>query len=1149
MLDSDSCLFFQIGGDMEDLEVQWHTPSSEELDAAQRLASSVLVYPQKLLGTASAAEESLPSLKDITRAALDLQSVVKGTIALLGDFDDSVICQRPTIAPSTLQKRHFTQRAEFPLFTAASKAALPEVGLPNVSAGASDMPSSLATESLRTRLARLVDAVLRRLSHCESASPEAWKSLIRISLSLLFESGVWSQTYSKLSGLNQFARKQHREYSSGRRCVLRYLLVEQCELIYYCRAELCRSRLRLTPVALSLFESLLDLCIHDQPVVHCYAAETVIRATSTFPELLPRTLEYALQQVDTTSLRHHQLRGAIGLLIDEGIMLVSNSEWSLLQRWILVLCRSHRHEDQIVQELLHELFLRHARYFQCMRLQPLQMIPQYQHLIDDETRKLQLERLEVQSVESQECRRQLISTLLQIVKPTEGSMGKSPNSGSKTVSHPIHWRYELVSATYLWLLLREDQSVSAEVLQYFVDLMLGNFAPLRLVGFASVCVSIRGPLCRAANGALQPTNLRRETIQGAALVQDVLKPLQTLSFESLQINSEEEWLQTQFVDANDAGFWSDHVDVTSYLPSSKIESLSSLDELVLQRIEEQLINQVKLFLKHLVDDHQSLHSGSGEDVDGAGTSDGITAFAYIYSCWPRDRFPGFSKDLDIQHVYLVQSLVESLTFSGTKFAMSLIEELGELVSKLSEVDMQVTAAEVLAGIVRGIRHWPFPQQSQIRERIVEYVEAVAGRCPLESLDTWVDSMRLCADQCDPRRIMWLISPLRTLLKGRSWSSLSPSEQMRRLRLLGAFVLEFGWRGQCLRDEILPLIEQNAVELTAYQHVREEVGTLLFLLRDIDRRIDSNSLQRVAASKELTAFTTGLEQRLNSKDADAVKHLVDMSLYWMMVSFSYGDVHSFGDLYTTLLPHILSATRQSDRELAELAKYITEVGAWAHYSPTSLTLLLNEIERIVLESESNWHIRRGALSMLIVLLPRHAFILPSPQLDKMVTLLSKLLCDPQLETRQLASDTFSSLVSSVGARISVPRLLTVFTSLAETPLSGRRKKRRRAVDVSEKAEEDEDDRAHKGALQRHSGVLGLAALIKSEPFDCPPWLPSALQLVSSHISDPAPIDVTVKDVLLSFKRTHQDTWHLLRRRFTEEQLEALAAAHVAPSYFA
>lgn len=44
------------------------------------------------------------------------------------------------------------------------------------------------------------------------------------------------------------------------------------------------------------------------------------------------------------------------------------------------------------------------------------------------------------------------------------------------------------------------------------------------------------------------------------------------------------------------------------------------------------------------------------------------------------------------------------------------------------------------------------------------------------------------------------------------------------------------------------------------------------------------------------------------------------------------------------------------------------------------------------------------------------------------------------------------------------------------------------------------------VKKHSGVLGLAALVEACPYTVPKWLPDVLDEIASHLHDPIPIQV-------------------------------------------
>jgi hypothetical protein len=84
--------------------------------------------------------------------------------------------------------------------------------------------------------------------------------------------------------------------------------------------------------------------------------------------------------------------------------------------------------------------------------------------------------------------------------------------------------------------------------------------------------------------------------------------------------------------------------------------------------------------------------------------------------------------------------------------------------------------------------------------------------------------------------------------------------------------------------------------------------------------------------------------------------------------------------------------------------------------------------------------------------------------------------------------------------------------------------------------------------RHAGVLGLAAIVGAHPFDVPTWMPNLLLKLASHVSDPAPIKPTVKQVFSEFWASHQDAWPLTKLVFDQDQLVELQNLLVESSYF-
>ncbi|CDW52498.1 DUF3437 domain containing protein [Trichuris trichiura] len=100
----------------------------------------------------------------------------------------------------------------------------------------------------------------------------------------------------------------------------------------------------------------------------------------------------------------------------------------------------------------------------------------------------------------------------------------------------------------------------------------------------------------------------------------------------------------------------------------------------------------------------------------------------------------------------------------------------------------------------------------------------------------------------------------------------------------------------------------------------------------------------------------------------------------------------------------------------------------------------------------------------------------------------------------------------------------------------------------------DDNTHlwsksKDTITRHGGILGLSAIVDSNPYSVPSYLPDILMVLCDHTADRAQlISSTAKSSLLEFKRTHVDSWKEHEQNFTDDQLALLANILISPSYY-
>ena len=178
--------------------------------------------------------------------------------------------------------------------------------------------------------------------------------------------------------------------------------------------------------------------------------------------------------------------------------------------------------------------------------------------------------------------------------------------------------------------------------------------------------------------------------------------------------------------------------------------------------------------------------------------------------------------------------------------------------------------------------------------------------------------------------------------------------------------------------------------------------------------------------------------------------------------------------------------------------------------TWISKFIGMLEKEVLpQRDENERVRRmklRSLALLQVFSFRFLFAIVSDRSSEdvahnIVNIVLRLLTDTQLEVRLMASITLSGLVRCFAA--SHPNMLSEL-----------RARFNEMCCESKNAD---------SITMKHAGVLVISGLVQAYPYGIPVWLPDTLVQLAQHVSDPAPVGTTVKQIFADFRRTHQDTW--------------------------
>ena len=167
--------------------------------------------------------------------------------------------------------------------------------------------------------------------------------------------------------------------------------------------------------------------------------------------------------------------------------------------------------------------------------------------------------------------------------------------------------------------------------------------------------------------------------------------------------------------------------------------------------------------------------------------------------------------------------------------------------------------------------------------------------------------------------------------------------------------------------------------------------------------------------------------------------------------------------------------------------------------------------------------------------RNLFLIEKSSQIKILESIVDLLQYSKIEVRKLASITLSGLV-----RCSQRDVVSKLKSGAEIDLNG--------LKFPKNKNSLESSAYHDLIRKKHAAVLCLSSLILAFPYEIPNWMPESLILLSRCSSDPNPIGSEVAKTFTEFRRTHQDTWHEDKLKFTEDQLYDLSDLLISPSYY-
>uniref|UniRef100_A0A671S8A7 Proteasome activator complex subunit 4A-like n=1 Tax=Sinocyclocheilus anshuiensis TaxID=1608454 RepID=A0A671S8A7_9TELE len=694
----------------------------------------------------------------------------------------------------------------------------------------------------------------------------------------------------------------------------------------------------------------------------------------------------------------------------------------------------------------------------------------------------------------------------------------------------LPWKFEQIAIGFLSLMLRDDHPLPSSAVLFFIESLNHDSLLVRngaISAVSGILKQLKRPHKKVSVNPYDLSELKTslQSCGGKALgslLAGDRSDNQWLQYDSSRLpRSQQDWDECCFIEKTHWGYSTWPRTLMLYAPPEEQPKQG--------KTRQEMNESEQIIYDHFSDQQfidQFIHYLSLEDRKGK------DKFSPRRFC----LFKGLFRNFDDDFLPLLKPHMERLVAD-------------------SHESTQRCVAEIISGLIRGSKHWSYSKVEKLWALLCPLLRKALSNITIETYADWGTCIATACESRDPRKLHWLFEMLmESPVTGEGGSFVDAC----RLYVLQGGLAQQKWRVPELLHRLLHYLEPKLTQV--YKNVRERIGSVLTYIFMIDVNLPHTQptmSPRIAEFTErvlarLKPLTEGEEEIQNhvveentvgdqDERTQAIK-LLKTVLKWLMTSAG----RSFSSVVPEqlrLLPLLFKiAPVENDDSYDEMkrdAKMCLSLMSQGLLYSEQIPQVLNALEEI--SRISSWHARYTVLTYLqiMVFYNLFTFLSDAKAVSDVRALVLRLLEDEQLEVREMAATTLSGFLQCNFLSIDEP-MQAHFEALSKTRLPKRKRRELGSVvDMIPSAD----------LVRRHAGVLGLSACILSSPYDVPTWMPQILMDLSAHLNDTQPIEMTVKKTLSDFRRTHHDNWQEHKQKFTDDQLLVLTDLLVSPCYYA
>ncbi|XP_077341678.1 proteasome activator complex subunit 4 [Lithobates pipiens] len=1084
-------------GDLWNLNIRWHVPSAEEVKFAFYLLDNFLQPELDKLYRYGSGELEL-SRDDIQQCLTIVQNCLTGSGNILPPLQGERVSHLVTSMVSLDETKLFT---------------------------------GIDYDYSRTNYRESIAKTLRKLLHfILDNSEDDIKSLfliIKIISDVLQFQGSHKHEFDSRWKSFTLVKKSMENRLQGKKRHIRALLIDRVMLQHELRmltVEGCEYK----KVHQDLVRDLLRLSTSSYGQVRNKAQQAFFSALGTYNfccrDIIPLVLEYL--RPERHDVTQQQFKGALYCLLgNHGAVCLANlHDWEcIVQTWPAIvssgLSKAMSLEKPSIVRLFDDLAEKIHRQYEtigldfsvpesCIQIAVLlQKSPTPSlgvELLHPDQLSLAVQRQEEKNAESLRHYEGLVDTLIDCV-----------------AQRNLPWKFEHIGIGLLSLLLRDDHVLPLRAIRYLVQCLNHDALIVRKMAISAVAGILKQLKRPHVKMPICPYTISGCTKADATIPGD--RPdNEWIHYDSASLpKTKESWEACTFVEKTHWGYYTWPRNLQVYAPSKQQpqlgrprEDMSEAEQIIYDNFtDEKFVNQLVTFL--------TLEDRKGKDK-----------FNPRRFC----LFKGLFRNFDDAFLPVLTAHLERL-----------VED--------SHESTQRCVAEIVAGLIRGSKHWTFEKLENLWKFLCPLLRTALSNITVETYSDWGTCIATSCESRDPRKLHWLFELLlESPVSGEGGSFVDAC----RLYVLQGGLAQQEWRVPELLHRLLKYLEPKLTQV--YKNVRERIGSVLTYIFMIDVCLPNTAPTKSPRISEFTARVLDKLKPLMEADEEIQNHVMEENgveeqdertqgikmmktiLKWIMASAGRSFCTAVPE-QLQLLPVLFKiAPVENDTNYDELkrdAKMCLSLMSQGLLYPEQVPMALEVLKQTA--RSSSWHARYTVLTYIQTMVFYNLFIFLHNEeaVQGIRWLVLQLMADEQLEVREMAATTLSGFLQCSFLTMDVS-MQAHFEQLCKTRLP---KKRKRdlgtAVDTIPSAD----------LVKRHAGVLGLSACILSSPYDVPTWMPQLLMDLSAHLNDPQPIEMTVKKTLSNFRRTHLDNWQEHKQQFTDDQLVVLTDLLVSPCYYA